>query len=233
VAVLKHLDPGLYDALGLYRRRGYTGLAARPHLAALLGIGFAVVPRGKAEPLRAAGFRSIGSLTPGDVVLQQPALPRARLVHRTVAASGDGGTLDAVIAGAPRAAEVAVVETGVLESPLVEPPPGVDESVRIVRYEPERVELEADVAAPALLVLTDTFYPGWHALADGAPVAILRADHAFRGVRLEAGRHRVVFFYAPTSVRAGAIVSLAAAAVVVWCLGWPLRGRRQRTPEAV
>lgn len=223
VALLKYLDPNLYDALGLYRGRAYPQLATHPELAALLGIGFAVVPQSKAEPLLAAGFSPIGSLPPGDLVLRRPALPRARLVHQTIAASGEDGTLGAVLDAAPRATKVAVVETGALEATLVEPASGTTEDVRILRYDPERVELEAIVAAPALLVLTDTFYPGWHALVDDVAVPILRADHAFRGVRLDAGRHRVIFFYAPASVHAGAVISLAAAGVVLCCLAWPRR----------
>jgi uncharacterized membrane protein YfhO len=76
-------------------------------------------------------------------------------------------------------------------------------------------------------VVTDTFYPGWRALVNDVPAPILRADHAFRGVWLDAGRHRVVFFYAPGSVRVGAIVSLVATGVVICCLGWPSGRRKQ------
>jgi hypothetical protein len=226
VALLKHLE--LYDALGLYRGRAYPRLAADPHLAALLGVGFAVLPQRHAQPLLDAGFNAVGSLPPGDVVLHQPAIPRARLVHRVIEANGEVGTLGALLDAAPGAAETAVVETGSLRAPLAEPGAGAAEHVRVVRYEPERVELEAVVAAPALLVLTDTFYPGWRATVDDVPVAILRADHAFRAVRLDTGRHRVVFFYAPESVRAGAIVSLAAAGIVIGCLAWPQGRRRGR-----
>jgi hypothetical protein len=226
VALLKHLD--LYDALGLYRGHAYPRLAAEPDLAALLGVGFAVVPQRHAQPLLDAGFSAVGSLPPGDAVLRRPAVPRARLVHRVIEASGEDGTLAAVLDAAPEAMKLAVVETGALSSPLVEPASAAAEHVRVVRYEPERVELDALVAAPALLVLTDTFYPGWRALVDDAPAPILRTDHAFRGVRLDAGRHRVVFFYAPSSVWVGAIVSLAAAAVAIGCLAWP--SHRLRPP---
>jgi hypothetical protein len=225
VALLRHLE--LYDSIGLYRARAYPRLAADPHLAALLGVGFAVLPPRHAQPLLAAGFSAVGSLPPNDVVLHRPALPRVRLVHRVIEASGEAGTFAAVVDAAAGATGVAVVETGALSAPLVELAMGTTEQVRVVRYEPERVEIDAVVAAPALLVLTDTFYPGWRATLDGVAVPILRADHAFRGLRLEAGRHRVVFFYAPDSVRAGAIISLAAAGIAICCLGWP-SGRRKR-----
>ena len=78
---------------------------------------------------------------------------------------------------------------------------------------PESVSLEARVTAPALLVLTDTFFPGWTATVDGVPVTIHRADHAFRGIELAPGIRRVVFRYRPRSVVIG--LSISACAVVV------------------
>ena len=70
--------------------------------------------------------------------------------------------------------------------------------------EPERVEIDAAPTADGLLVLSDTFYPGWRATVDGAAVEILRANGLFRAIRIPAGPHRVVFEYAPQSLRRGA-----------------------------
>jgi hypothetical protein len=73
----------------------------------------------------------------------------------------------------------------------------------------ERVRVRVDAARSALLVLADSWYPGWKAEVDGSPVAIHRIDHAFRGVVVEPGRHEVVFTYAPASFRWGAGLSIA------------------------
>ena len=51
-----------------------------------------------------------------------------------------------------------------------------------------------------MLALHDTWYPGWVAEIDGKRAPILRADVLFRGVEVPAGRHRVVFRYAPFSL---------------------------------
>jgi uncharacterized membrane protein YfhO len=48
---------------------------------------------------------------------------------------------------------------------------------------------------------------------DGAPVPIVRADYAFRGVALPAGRHEVRFRYAPASALGG--LALAGIGVLV------------------
>lgn len=84
---------------------------------------------------------------------------------------------------------------------------------RIVDYAPERVVVEALAEQSALLVLTDTFYPGWRALVDGEPARIWRANGLHRAVAVGPGRHRVVFEYRPGSFRLGAAVSLASLAI--------------------
>ena len=51
-----------------------------------------------------------------------------------------------------------------------------------------------------MLALHETYYPGWIAEIDGRQVPILRADVLFRGVEVPAGRHHVVFRFAPFSL---------------------------------
>jgi hypothetical protein len=74
---------------------------------------------------------------------------------------------------------------------------------------PERVSAEMTSGSAGLLVLADTFYPGWSAEVDDRPAAILRADGLFRAVAVTAGSHHVVFRYRPVSVLAGAGLSIA------------------------
>ena len=69
----------------------------------------------------------------------------------------------------------------------------------IVLERPDRIEIELEPPAPpgAFLVLSDTHYPGWRALADGAEEKVLRVNYAFRGIKLPEGAKRVVFFFDP------------------------------------
>ena len=67
---------------------------------------------------------------------------------------------------------------------------------------------------PRLLVLADTFFPGWEARVDGRLVPIWEANVAHRAVLVpEGGRHTVEFTYRSRPFEAGRVVSLAAAAV--------------------
>jgi len=89
------------------------------------------------------------------------------------------------------------------------PPLGVGAIARyghaatIVRDDPEVVEIEATADAPGLLVLADSFYPGWRATVDGTPATIVPANHLFRSIALAPGAHRVRFEYRPASVAMG------------------------------
>jgi hypothetical protein len=206
----------LAEAVGLeqsvrYRRgKDLRGIVSSPDVAARLGIGILVVPAGmtaSATALRGAGFQAVASLPGGDVAWYRPPLPRARLVHEARVAATDEEAFAAAVASAGDAHRIAVI-TGDALPDLALPPEGAVEAVRITRDEAEQLVIEVEAAAPGLLVLADTFFPGWTATVDGTPVEILLADHAFRGVAIAPGRHEVVFRYAPGSLRLGGGLSV-------------------------
>ena len=87
-------------------------------------------------------------------------------------------------------------------------------SATIVRYEPDEVEVSAVSPAPALLVLFDSYYPGWKATVNGAPAPLLRADYDFRAVPVPAGTSRVLFEFKPWSFRLGLMLAAGALAVL-------------------
>jgi uncharacterized membrane protein YfhO len=82
------------------------------------------------------------------------------------------------------------------EKTLTSPPPLTSISpAKITKYLPNLVEIEIDAPQDGYLILTDTFYPGWQAAVDGQKVEIFPAFHAFRGVTLTKGNHRVDFVF--------------------------------------
>jgi len=106
--------------------------------------------------------------------------------------------------------------------------PGRDESCRIVHYDPLRVEIEAELARPGMLVLADQFYPGWRldveTMGQGTgEIPIVCVDGVLRGASLPAGKHRLIYRYQPASFLWGAITSAAAwfalAAWAAWRYG--------------
>ena len=156
-------------------------------------------------------------------------LPRAYLVHcarvignlRGVLAHLTGGQFD------PR---TEVVLDAQPEIPL--PAGGAarrGEEAWIVRYAPDEVVVMCRLEEAGILFLGDVWFPGWEVSVDGLPGRIHQANYAFRGVALARGTHRVVFRYRPASFRYGAVVSIAALALVAAALA--AAARRNPTAE--
>jgi hypothetical protein len=102
-----------------------------------------------------------------------------------------------------------------LEGLIPEPVPvsnssGTDfHAASIARYEPNRVVTRVNATTPGYVVLTDLWFPGWHCRVDGNPATVYRANFLFRAVEVPAGRHDVVFEFAPASYRWGKSLSIA------------------------
>ncbi len=87
--------------------------------------------------------------------------------------------------------------------------------VAVTEYAPQRVELQAQLERPGLVVLQDQFDPYWTATVDGQAAEIVRANYAFRAVAVDAGAHTVRFVYRPWLLYAGAATTLASVIVLL------------------
>ena len=100
-----------------------------------------------------------------------------------------------------------LLETPPISRPASQSPISNPQSLTL-RDTPNRVTIDVILSEPGYLVLADTWYPGWQAMVDGEAVPLLRANHAFRAVSLEAGEHTVEMRYRSASVRWGGAVSI-------------------------
>jgi uncharacterized membrane protein YfhO len=97
-------------------------------------------------------------------------------------------------------------------SPVQGGAPGCTEpldSARVASMSSDRVEIDVNSRCGGMLVLSDTYYPGWKASVNGKDVAVHPVDVAFRGVAVPAGASHVVFRYEPSSFRAGLLLFAA------------------------
>jgi len=62
---------------------------------------------------------------------------------------------------------------------------------------------------PELLVVSDTYYPGWEGTIDGIPTGILPVNVRQRGIVVPMGNHEIRFFFRPWSVRIGVWITIA------------------------
>jgi hypothetical protein len=155
------------------------------------------------------------------------ALPRAFAVHRATVIPDAAQALARL--GAPGfdfGGEV-ILERAPDAQFLAGIPPGAGGSAVVIeRYEPDRVDVRAEMRAPGWLVLSDAWDRGWRAVTDDRPAVVERADVALRAVALPAGSHRVSFTYVPRAFHRGLLVSLAALALVAGVGFWEWRRGR-------
>ncbi len=63
----------------------------------------------------------------------------------------------------------------------------------IVNYQPNTITIQTNNTGEGFLVLTDVYYPTWHAYIDGQSTTIYPTDYAFRGITVPAGSHTIIF----------------------------------------
>lgn len=111
-----------------------------------------------------------------------------------------------------------------------------NESVGIVKSEPQYVELEAVLGRPGFVILSDVFDLGWKLSVDGREQPMIRANRLMRAAAVGAGKHRIVYTYRPDSFRMGVRISTCssvAAALAVVGLRVFGRFRRRRPSETL
>jgi hypothetical protein len=164
------------------------------------------------------------------------ALPRARIVHDVLNVPDESAAVSWARAqgissthardlGLDGLVVVEPDEDGApLEMPRGHASPG--EYARIVEGpDPDELFVEVRLESPGVLVLSDTFYPGWRAWVDGVAAPIHPANLLFRAVSVPAGTHAVRFCYRPRSLARGFLLFGASAAT---CLALVVLQRRNR-----
>jgi hypothetical protein len=125
-----------------------------------------------------------------------------------------------IVRSAQEALDVVLTQLDPWEAAVVEgdaPPPsgpGPVTPADIIDYSPHRVTVRAEVSEPGWLVLTDAYFPGWHATVNGDEARIVPANYAFRAVPVPAGESTVTFTYEPASYRLGLFLTLASIGAV-------------------
>lgn len=160
------------------------------------------------------------------------ALPRAWVVGET----REAGDVEQAIAllGSPDfdPERTVVVPEGITGLPASAP--SLRASAEVVSEAPDRVEVRTTSDRPALLVLADNYYDGWRATVAGVDTPIIRANHTFRAVPVPAGDTEIVFEYAPSDLRLGFYIYLAAMiALFGYGAWWLVRGRQVSRPVGV
>ncbi|MGP0065624.1 MAG: hypothetical protein ACLQGP_18725 [Isosphaeraceae bacterium] len=150
------------------------------------------------------------------VIQRNPtAMPRAYVVPRASILPDHGGVvLTSLNDFDPHASVIMNAD------PLTKLPPGPRQPFTAAEWnssDPDRPSLCVTTHLPGLLVVADTWMPGWTATVDGRPAPLLRGNHSQRVIPLpESGRHIIAMDYRPPGFVAGRAITILS--VAAWML---------------
>ena len=177
----------------------------------------------------APNLRPLGIYSGAYLYQNDDFLPRAYLVTDVLPVADDALALRVLTSDA-FAPERSVMLDAV--PPNYRSSEGTAGSVEVVRYSTNEAEMRVEASRDAILVFSDSYYPGWIAEIDGSPTAIYRANITQRAVVVPAGEHQVRFRFRPASVLAGFSVSSASLLVFLGCFLIPPFRRKRASRKA-
>ncbi len=144
------------------------------------------------------------------------AMPRAYMVPEARPLAGHVDPLDLLTRVDPRRTVLLEADAIGIDEPVATSQPSSMTRASYRPASPDRIEVIVEADGPGWLVVTDAWMPGWTATLNRAPVPILRADTAFRAVRIAGpGRHRVIMTYRTPGLEIASRIAWVAMGIVV------------------
>ena len=185
-----------------------------------LGVALVIAERPPLLPIGPIAARGARDGVPFAVYANRDAMPRAHVLSYA-----------AVVAEAADSVQFWSIDPRVAVLMPFDPlptAPGPRQPFMTAAYEPrgtDRVVVRVTTEAPGLLVVADTWMPGWSSTVDGRPSPVLRGDIAFRVIPLpRPGRHEVVMTYRAPGLALGAAITATALLVLLVAVIVPCRG---------
>ncbi len=127
-----------------------------------------------------------------------------------------------------------------LNTVLLEEDPGISHpdsihggsTVFIKDYSANEIKIDAQIKNKGFLVLSENFYPRWHAYVDGKKTKVFLANYTLRSILLEPGVHSVVFIYEDGSYSVGKILSIIGLIILLFSFIFQFF-KRKRFPKEV
>jgi hypothetical protein len=207
--------------LGRYRTLiGMEGSGLPEHLAAfhpvilsILNVRYILWPDGRfgaLDGVEPVSQTRLADGTPWVSVYPYPGFPRARLVGSYRMAGSDEEALAILLHDEDfdPATQVLLHDSPPFEPrPLEGGRPHPAASVEWVEQEPDRMVLQVSSGEPALLVVSQNWFPSWTARVGGEEAPVLRADISLQAVPIPAGEHRVELAVSSPELRQALVLS--------------------------
>ncbi len=192
---------------GWSRTDGYAGLAPSKSLVYFQLPALRVASTGWVY--RSPSTAAIQGLMPYDGNwLQVPdPLPEARLVTRVVASDHPADDLY----------KIDIRRAALCEYSLALPP-GQPGTATVTYSRPGQMVIRVCCKSPQLLLIAQSYHPGWQCTIDGSSKRVYRVNGDFLGCVVEAGSSEVRLEFHPDSLFRGRLITLAGLGLIGFCL---------------
>jgi hypothetical protein len=199
-----------YDELG-GRTSGWRNVTT-PNFLDLLAVRYLIL----AEPQPVPGFHKVVGPTttaignPGVLFERDSVVPYARVVVTTAKIS-DSSEVSPLLDPRFPLSEVALFSdtSTVRADSLTRPLPRSQVRARVSAWAPGfmTIALDGRDAQPSHLLVSENWYPDWHAVVDGKEAVVRRADHTLLSVDVPPGSKEVRLWFAAADYARGKVVS--------------------------
>lgn len=201
---------GLIFRTGWLDRDEFVASPAFVKITGLFNVKYLLLP----WPAKGAGLADMGRVGAVHMYENLKVLPRAFLVGRYRLAKDLESAQSMLLADDFDPSREAIL----YQAPATAPEDSQAGShAAVTGYSPDEVTVDVTAASAALLVLSETYYPGWKARVDGVEQPVLEVNLCQRAVEIPAGRHSVKFVFESPKVRAG--FALAVCSLLALCAG--------------
>jgi len=161
-----------------------------------------------------AGLELVTTLDGVDVYRNPNAMPRAYLAKQLAVVNYPEGVFPRMAHRSfdPKTTAITTSTSGLATMGTI----GDPGTVEITERSQSKMVMQVGANQEAVLVVSETFYPGWVATIDGEPTKLFPVYHALRGVVVPSGEHEVIMQYEPQSFRVGLMVSMCG--MIAGCL---------------
>ena len=189
----------LWEALGGRQSKLYDML----HVTHVVVQDGTPLPEGKFEQVLDA---------PGELALYRnnSVLPRAWLIHQVHTAANEEQAWELLQAPDFDPSRQAIVLNGADSRTIAtSTTTSGTGSVQVLERTTNALTIHVQSEDPALLLLSELWYPGWRATVNGKTVSVWQTNGALRSVTVPAGESTVALWFAPDSWRIGLLSAIA------------------------
>lgn len=148
-------------------------------------------------------YHLVWQKTPFQIYENKKVLPRFFLTSSYIVESDRQKIVDEIFKSANN--KTIVLEENVPSIIKLQTDPNA--KIKLISYTPNRNSFISTAATDMLFFISDAYYEGWKVNIDQQPAKIYRANYSFRAVVVPAGKHTLIFTYAPQSYYFGLLIS--------------------------